>query len=286
MVRNYLKLEHLGYDPAMKSLGWTWSLTEPFVLPHPDRLGAIVYWAKLEPDFSATVEVSVIENDFRVTGLHIESRSGAELRSTHLRKVSFPEIRQFLVHRVSEVGGAQVQAQAAMLEYAEVIPEEELAHWVRSADREAEGTLASHLAATLRLSDEERRAAIEQARAISSRLAKAKPHRGRGVEKQPEELRHVALQYLYHYQEHGRRVVKAMTETLTTELSNPALPIGTVRHWVWRARKEGWLSKGEQGKAGARPGPRLIEWMKTQGIDWMKTQGDGADAHGIDSEKA
>jgi hypothetical protein len=98
------------------------------------------------------------------------------------------------------------------------------------------------------------------------------------MEKQPVEYAYVALQYLSHYEQHGQRVVKTMTETLRTQLSNPELPINTVRHWVWRARKEGWLSKGEKGKAGAQPGPRLIEWLQTQE--------EGAEPHGIDPEKA
>lgn len=262
----------------MRSAAWSWPLTEPHAVPHPDRLGAVVYWTKLEPDFSITAEVSVIDEDLRVTSLLIESRNGAEVRSAHLRQVSFPEIRQFLIHRIAELGGGQVDARAAMVEYAEFFTKEELTHWAESLGREAAGTLAGHLSATLTLSEEDRRQAIERARAISLRLARSKPHRGRGVEKQPEDYVHVALEYLYHYEEHGQRVVKTMTETLRMQLSDPELPIGTVRHWVWLARKEGWLSKGEKGKAGAQPGPRLIEWLKTQE--------EGGDVHGIDPETA
>ena len=165
-----------------------------------------------------------------------------------------------------------------MVEYAEGFTKEELTHWAESVDREATGSLAHHVAATLTFSDQQRRQTIDRASAISRSLDKAKPHRGRGVDKPPEDYRHVALEYLYHLQEHGQRVVKAMTETFRTQRSEPELPINTVRHWVWRARKDGWLSKGEKGKAGAKPGPRLIEWLKTQE--------ERGDPHGIDPETA
>ena len=262
----------------MRSSGWSWPLDKPHAIPHPDRLGAVVFWPKLEPDFSITADVFVIDDDLRVTNLLIESRNGAEVRSAHLRQVSFPEIRQFLIHRIAELGGVQVDARAAMVEYAEepLLTKEVLTKWAESLGREVGVTLATHLAATITMSDEQRRQAIDRARAVSQRLAKSKPHRGRGMEKQPEDYLHVALQYLYHYEQHGQRVVKTMTKTLRTQFSDPELPINTVRHWVWRARKEGWLSKGEKGKAGAQPGPRLIEWLKTQE--------EGADPHGINPE--
>lgn len=39
---------------------------------------------------------------------------------------------------------------------------------------------------------------------------------------------------------------------------------GTVRSWVSRARKDGWLEPGSKGRIGAEPGPRLLEWAATQ----------------------
>ncbi|AWT47581.1 hypothetical protein HXP45_26800 [Streptomyces actuosus] len=34
-------------------------------------------------------------------------------------------------------------------------------------------------------------------------------------------------------------------------------PEQTVRTWIARARKEGWLGPSAKGRAGAEPGPRL-----------------------------
>lgn len=40
-------------------------------------------------------------------------------------------------------------------------------------------------------------------------------------------------------------------------------PEETVRNWVTRARRDGWLGPSVKGRAGAEPGPRLA------GVDWM-----------------
>lgn len=36
-------------------------------------------------------------------------------------------------------------------------------------------------------------------------------------------------------------------------------PEGTLRTWISRARKAGWLAPGSKGRIGAEPGPKLIE---------------------------
>lgn len=41
-------------------------------------------------------------------------------------------------------------------------------------------------------------------------------------------------------------------------------PVGTVRTWIARARKDGWLEPGSKGRIGAEPGPRLLEWAAAQ----------------------
>lgn len=42
-------------------------------------------------------------------------------------------------------------------------------------------------------------------------------------------------------------------------------PEGTVRTWISRARKAGWLAPGSRGRIGAEAGPRLREWMTSGG---------------------
>jgi hypothetical protein len=41
-------------------------------------------------------------------------------------------------------------------------------------------------------------------------------------------------------------------------------PQETVRTWVARARKEGWLGQGVRGRAGAGPGPRLLGYKANE----------------------
>jgi transposase len=36
-------------------------------------------------------------------------------------------------------------------------------------------------------------------------------------------------------------------------------PVKTINNWIARARNEGWLGPAAQGRAGADPGPRLLE---------------------------
>lgn len=43
-----------------------------------------------------------------------------------------------------------------------------------------------------------------------------------------------------------------------------ARPEGTVRSWIARARRDGWLEPGSKGRIGAEPGQRLLEWAAMQ----------------------
>jgi hypothetical protein len=67
--------------------------------------------------------------------------------------------------------------------------------------------------------------------------------------------------------EHLRAVAEAyLAETAPGQPSRPLLrlaekfgsPEETVRTWVARARKEGWLAPGVKGRAGGEPGPKLL----------------------------
>lgn len=87
-------------------------------------------------------------------------------------------------------------------------------------------------------------------------LRTTRPGRGRAADNQ-EWYGHVARVYLDFYAQHGQRTVKAMAVFLD------AAP-NTVYWWVRRAREQGWLTKGQQGRAGANPGPRLIQWLEEQ----------------------
>ncbi|MFF6939987.1 hypothetical protein [Streptomyces lavendulae] len=70
-------------------------------------------------------------------------------------------------------------------------------------------------------------------------------------------LRQVALVYL---EESGPGKGRAALQRLAERFGRP---VGTVRTWLGRAREEGWLGPGVQGRLGADPGPRLLdEWAR------------------------
>lgn len=64
-------------------------------------------------------------------------------------------------------------------------------------------------------------------------------------------LRDVALSYL-------RETAPGKPQGATRRLADAyGRPEQTVRTWIARARKEGWLGPSAKGRAGAEPGPRL-----------------------------
>lgn len=70
-------------------------------------------------------------------------------------------------------------------------------------------------------------------------------------------LRQVASAYL---EETRPGKDRAVLQRLAERFGRPK---GTVRTWLGRAREEGWLGPGVQGRMGAEPGPRLLdEWAR------------------------
>jgi transposase len=65
-------------------------------------------------------------------------------------------------------------------------------------------------------------------------------------------LRRVAITYLEETESGGNR---AVLQRMADRLGRSR---GTVRTWLGRAREEGWLGPGVQGRPGAEPGPKLI----------------------------
>ncbi len=78
------------------------------------------------------------------------------------------------------------------------------------------------------------------------------PHRGRSANNDGF-YRDVAQDYLKLWPQHGQTTAKALAEERGANQS-------TVYGWIRRAREEGWLTAGQQGRAGAERGWRLIAW--------------------------
>lgn len=72
-----------------------------------------------------------------------------------------------------------------------------------------------------------------------------------------EFLRDVAVAYLQTLEHAPRRPVQHLAELLQK-------PRQRIASWIARARRDEWLTPAVPGKAGADPGPRLIEWLEAQ----------------------
>ncbi|MER7927027.1 hypothetical protein ABTY96_28375 [Streptomyces sp. NPDC096057] len=68
-------------------------------------------------------------------------------------------------------------------------------------------------------------------------------------------LRDVAISYL---RETAPGQPRGATRRLAKAYDRPE---ETIRTWIGRARKAGWLGPSAKGRAGAEPGPKLSEWQ-------------------------
>ncbi len=88
------------------------------------------------------------------------------------------------------------------------------------------------------------------------RVREGHPRRGRAANNDAWNAQ-IANLYLDFHASHGQRCVKAMAESLDSTSKK-------VSEWVSQARRGGWLTKGSQGRAGALPGWRLMQWNAEQ----------------------
>ena len=112
-------------------------------------------------------------------------------------------------------------------------------------------------------SEKERRLLEEQVKRAATAaelLAQSRVQRGRGATND-ETWAAVAELYLYSLRVYGQKAVKGLVIELERR-ENIFWARSTVKTYVRRARELGWLTKGSQGKAGADPGPRLLQWRK------------------------
>ncbi|MFC9637130.1 hypothetical protein ACFTZF_01100 [Streptomyces mirabilis] len=85
----------------------------------------------------------------------------------------------------------------------------------------------------------------------------------------PDLLRRVAQAYI---EESGPGKDRAVLQRLEARFGRPK---GTLRTWIAHARQEGWLGPAVQGRGGAEPGPRLMDWQ----LEEFKRQEPGIISH-------
>lgn len=82
--------------------------------------------------------------------------------------------------------------------------------------------------------------------------------RGGRAPMSPELLRDVALAYL---RETAPGAPAGAIRRMGEQFDRPE---ETIRTWVTRSRKDGWLGPSAKGRAGAEPGPKLMVWLGEQ----------------------
>lgn len=141
--------------------------------------------------------------------------------------------------------------------------------FMKSTDELPAGGVTSRVLSSIKLEEIFRSLRIaERALAASPpksepRPAPSGPRRGRPP-LDDKHYRKIALMYLNTMRKAPDRPIPWMAEKLGYEPS-------TVRGWVSEARKRGFLSPGQRGKAGALPGPRLVGGK----IKWSTALGSG-----------
>jgi hypothetical protein len=182
--------------------------------------------------FEVTIHYVITEGGISIKRISadIDQDTSGDLTSTQLRKIRIGELRVSIQRFL--LGETRSEAD----------------WWAASEEKRTSTSTPEELSYM--------RAEMEKDAAIAQILRTERPKRGRGVDNQ-DWYGHIARVYLDFHAEHGQRTVKAMAEYLD------AAP-NTVYWWVRKAREEGWLTEGRQGRAGAGPGPRLIAWMQAQ----------------------
>ena len=92
----------------------------------------------------------------------------------------------------------------------------------------------------------------EPARGLFSETDSKVPHRGGRTPITSDLLKDVAVAYL---EETAPEAPAGAMKRMSQRFGRPE---ETVRTWVTRARKDGWLGPSAKGRSGAEPGPRLI----------------------------
>jgi len=109
-----------------------------------------------------------------------------------------------------------------------------------------------------RLGAPEREEARRRTEEIVATLGPNAARRGGGRRRNDGLYREIAERYLEALRTNPKDPIVAMAKAMARRQEWHGLSEETVRAWVRRARSYGWLSKGQQGKAGADPGPLLL----------------------------
>lgn len=173
------------------------------------------------------VTVRIEAGTLRLTTLGV---SGREVTSAALRRIPLGEIKKCII--------AELRVNPALADGGALFRQ-----LYRGSGDHASAALLARL-------DEAEGQAYQRVASLHG----SEPHRGRRGYTD-EFWRGVAEWYLETLTREPRRPVEAMA---TEHDASTA----TIRTWIRKARTEGWLTEGQQGRAGAEPGWKLIKYRQ------------------------